>query len=346
MTAKKEQQEETQSGPSRVTRRNFLKVGGASLAGAALLGVAGCGEQGNEGGQTGGGGGRGDISIVVVAHAAASDPFWSRFKNGVDQAAEDMGVQTEFNAPETFDIVQMRQLIDRAVSSSPDGLVVTIPDPDGLEEPIRAAIDQGIPVIAANAGRDVWQEFGVLAYVGQTEYEAGVEAGNRMADEGVTNAICINQDVGVSTLEQRCDGFTKGLGGNVQSVAVDVTNPEDAQARIENFLKQNQNVNGVLGLGSTAGEAALNALSNVDRSDQITLATFDLSPTVLKAVRDGNMLFTVDQQQYLQGYLPVVSLTLYNQYLLAPVGEVRTGPAFVTQENAKRVIQLSDQGIR
>jgi simple sugar transport system substrate-binding protein len=332
-----------------VSRRNFLKAGGAGIAGAALFGIAGCGgKQGGEAGGEGGGeaSGRENIRLVVVLHAVAADPFWSVVENGDNQAAKDMGVKVDYQAPDKFDIVRMRQLLDGAVASRPDGLIVSIPDPNALGPSIKKAIDAGIPVIAVNSGLDSWKKLGALAYVGQAEYEAGVQAGERLAKEGVNKALCINQDVGNYVLEQRCAGFTKGLGGNVKSVAVDVTNPTDAQARIVNFLRQNQDVNGMIGLGSTAGEAALKAVDSAGRSDEITITTFDLSPTILQAINDGKMLFAVDQQQYLQGYLPVVLLTLYNQYGLVPNGVISTGPGFVTKDNAKQVISLSKKGIR
>ncbi len=79
------------------------------------------------------------------------------------------------------------------------------------------------------------------------------------------------------------------------------------------------------------------------------LATFDLAPEVLQAIVDGDMLFAIDQQQYLQGYLPIVFLTLYNEYgglLPGGGGVVLTGPGFVTADNAAAVIQLSSAGIR
>ena len=75
---------------------------------------------------------RSALRFVVVSHGQASDPFWSVVQNGVNQAAEDMGVQVEYQAPETFDMVAMSQLIDAAVATEPDGLVVSIPDADAL----------------------------------------------------------------------------------------------------------------------------------------------------------------------------------------------------------------------
>ena len=317
-----------------------------ALVAAMALAVAGCASEEGGGQQGGGGAERGDIRIAVVTHGQASDPFWSVVKNGVDQGAEDMGVEVEYNAPQTFDMVKMSQLIDAAVASEPDGLVVSIPDADALRESIEKANDAGIPIVTINSGSDVSEELGALTHVGQTELIAGVGAGERLAEEGVDNALCINQEVGNVALDQRCEGFEKGLGGEVQVVAVDLTNPTDAQAKIDTAVKQNPDVNGVLALGPTGAEPALKALRESGKLQDIKLATFDLAPSVLEAIRDGDMVFAVDQQQYLQGYLPIVFLTNYALYGVTPTSEVLTGPAFVTQDNAQQVINLSKKGLR
>lgn len=313
---------------------------------ASCGGEQGGGEEGGGGGGAQGGPNRGDINLAVVTHGQASDPFWSVVQNGVNAAAEDMGVKVEYNAPDTFDMVEMSQLIDAAVATEPDGLIVSIPDADALRESIQGAVDAGIPVISMNSGSDVYEELGLLTHVGQTELIAGEEAGRRMADEGVTNALCINQEVGNAALDQRCEGFEQGLGGTVEVVSVDLTDPTGAQAAIETALGQNPDLDGMLTLGPTGAEPALAALDASGRAEDVAFATFDLSPQVLEAVRDGNILFAVDQQQYLQGYLPVVFMTQFVENGTIPASEVLTGPAFVTQENAERVIQLTEDGIR
>src|SRR5215211_6285895 len=206
------------------------------------------------------GGDRSDLRFVVVTHGQASDPYWSVVQNGVNQAAEDMGVQVEYQAPDTFDMVAMSQLIDAAVASQPDGLVVSIPDADALGDSIKAAVAAGIPVISMNSGSDVAAEFGLLTHVGQTEYEAGLGAGQRMGEEGVTNAICVNQEVGNAALDERCRGFTDGLGesgGTVEVVQVDLNKPTEAQSRVGAALSATPHVADVLTLGPTGPEAAV-----------------------------------------------------------------------------------------
>jgi simple sugar transport system substrate-binding protein len=288
--------------------------------------------------------------IVVVTHGQASDPFWSVVKNGVDAAAADMRVTVEYQAPATFDMVAMSQLIDAAVASEPDGLVVSVPDPDALAPSIQAAVAAGIPVISINSGSDVAGELGVLAHVGQTEYEAGFGGGQRMAAAGAVNALCVNQEVGNVGLDLRCQGFTDAMaeaGGAVTVLAVDLADPTGSQGRIAAALSADESIDAIFTLGPTGAAPALAVLEEEGLLGEILVATFDLSPEVLEAVRDGNMLFAIDQQQYTQGYLPIVYLTLYLENLNTPGAVlIPTGPGFVTQETAAQVIEYSARGTR
>ena len=318
----------------------------AALAGLALV-LAACGAQSTSP-SAGAGGAARDITIEVVVHGQASDPFWSVVANGVEQAATDLGITANYRAPqsEDLDVVAMAQLIDTAVAAEPDGIIVSIPDADALRAPIEAAIAAGIPVLSINSGSDVFKELGLLTHVGQTEFEAGVGAGERMAAEGVTNTICVNQEVGSAGLDLRCEGFAEGLGGvPSEVVAVDLSDPTGSQATIEAALSADPTIDGMLTLGPTGAAPALAALEG---NDAIKLATFDLSPEVLQAIDEGRMLFAIDQQQYLQGYQGVTIMTLYAQYglLLGGGDVVRTGPGFVTADTAAQVIELSAEGIR
>jgi simple sugar transport system substrate-binding protein len=267
-------------------------------------------------------------------------------KNGVDQAAEDLGVTAEYRSPDGFNMVQMAQIIDAAVASQPDGLVVSIPDAEALGDSIRNAVASGIPVVSMNSGSDVAEELGVAVHVGQTEYEAGLGGGKRMKEAGVSKAICVNQEVGNVALDLRCEGFTDGLEGvpvEVLSVSIDPTEVSNA---VKAYLTANSDTDGVLTLGPTAAEPTLAALEEIEMLDKVKFGTFDLSPGVLEALDQGKMLFAIDQQQFLQGYLPIQLLRLHKLYGLMPAGTVMTGPGFVTQENAAQVIDLSAKGIR
>ncbi|HLO34697.1 MAG TPA: sugar ABC transporter substrate-binding protein [Candidatus Deferrimicrobium sp.] len=317
--------------------RTIVALGAIALIAGACNSAA---SPSTSGGGGGGGADRSGILIEVVTHGQASDPFWSIFKNGVDQGGKDMGVKVEYAAPDTFDMVKMASLIDAAVAKKPQGLVVSIPDKTALGPSIQKAVAAGIPVVSANSGSDAYAALGVLTHVGQDESIAGEKAGALMKAAGVTNALCINQEVGNAGLDARCAGFDKGLAGTSKVVQVDLKDPTGAQQAIAAAIQANPSLNGVLALGPTGSAPTLAAMKQLNLGSKIKLATFDLSKDVLNAIKAGDMLFAIDQQQYLQGYLPIVFLTYDKLYGLVPGGgqPVLTGPGIVDKTNVDTVL--------
>ncbi len=291
-----------------------------------------------------------DLHFVIVSHGQAADPFWSVVQQGSAQAAEDMGVTVDYQAPTTFDMVAMSQLIDAAVATEPDGLVVSIPDGEALTPAIQGALDAGIPVISINSGYETSQQLGLMTHVGQTEYDAGLGGGQRMAEEGVTNAICLIHEAGNAGLEERCAGFEEGItaaGGTVEQLVVDLNNPTEAQQRIDAALTENPDINGIMALGPAGATPAIMAVQDASLTDTVKIATFDLSPEVLTGIQDGTVLFAIDQQQYMQGYLPIVFLTLYQRNGNTVAQDiVMTGPGFVDASNVDQVVDLTEAGTR
>jgi len=338
--------------------RRYLRF--AALAATSLLVLAACGSDDNS--STGGTGdtGTGDtvkltqssnISIEVVTHGQASDPFWSVVKNGVDQAAKDQGVKVNYSAPDTFDMVKMSQLIDAAVAKKPQGLIVSMPDYDALKDSLKKASDAGIAIITINSGSDHYKDVGAITHIGQDETIAGEGAGQKLADDGAKNVICVNQEVGNAGLDARCNGAKTAIekaGGKLQVVQVDLNDAAGAQSTIKSKLQGDSSIDGVLALGPTGAAPALAAVRDLGQNGKIQLATFDLSPDVLDAIVAGDMSFAVDQQQYLQGYLAVTFMSLFAKNLNTVGGgqPVLTGPGFVTKDNAAQVKDLSANGTR
>ncbi|WP_171179323.1 sugar ABC transporter substrate-binding protein [Ruegeria sp. HKCCA4633] len=282
--------------------------------------------------------------IVVVSHGQANDAFWNVVKNGVEQAGKDVGVNVEYRAPETFDMVAMSQLIDAAVNQEPDGLIVSIPDADALGPSIERAVAAGIPVISINSGSDVSKDLGALLHVGQDEFDAGKAAGEKLAAMGGKTAICVNHEVGNVALDLRCAGFAEGFGGDVEVLPTS-NDPSEIESKVAAALAANEAVDTVMALGaSSAGEPTVAAVKGSGRD--VNVASFDLSANFLQSIADGDAAFAIDQQQYLQGYLSVNFMGLHAKYGLMPGGNVPSGPNLVTQEKAAQVIELSSQGIR
>jgi simple sugar transport system substrate-binding protein len=328
------------------------------LAGAAIV-VAACGSTATSSGGTGARTGpdgalvkRSDIKIEIVTHGQAQDGFWGVVRNGVKAGAADMGVTANYSAPgQESDMPGMSALIDAAVAKKPTGLVVSIPNPDALSPSIKKAVAAGIPVVSMNSGSDVFKSLGILAHVGQTEFQAGLGAGQRFKDLVVKNAVCFNQEVGNQALTLRCNGFFQGLGiaeGAGKVLTGKISDPAGMQAAIAAQLQSDPTTDGILTLGPSVAAPALAAVAASGKT--IHLATFDLSADVLTAIKDGKMDFAIDQQQFLQGYLPIVILTNYAETRNLPTGDgtglIMTGPGFVTKDNAADVIALAAKGLR
>ena len=284
------------------------------------------------------------VDIIVVSHGQANDPFWSVAKNGVDKACKDMKVSCKYTAPATFDMVEMSKLIDNAISQKPKGIIITLPDAAALGKSVKAAISAGIPVISMNSGSDDYMKLGISAHVGQTEFEAGVGGGKKMKAAGGKKALCVNHEVGNVALDRRCAGFKKGFGGSVDILGTS-NDPTEIQKAVAAKLGGGYDTILTLGAG-LSGEAALKALESAGKVGNVKLGTFDMSPDMLKAAAAGKVEFLIDQQQYLQGYLPVAIFAQYMRYGTMPAGVVMTGPGFVTPENASSVIKWAAQGYR
>lgn len=285
--------------------------------------------------QTGAGAQEQSLRFIVVTHGAAADPFWGSVREGADLAATDAGVEVSYRAPDTFDLEQMSALVTAAVGEAPDGLVVSIPNADAVAGPIRAAIDAGIPVITINSGFDIGRSLGALLHVGQGEYEAGRVAGEAMRQAGGTVALCLNHELGNVALDLRCKGFIDGFGGSVEVLTIP-TDRDAAGKAIGDKLAENAAIDVVLALNAAiGGEPAIAAAQALPEGRSVRVGTFDVNDTVLRAVAEGRAAFAIDQQPFLQGYLPVQYLALLKRRGVVPVSNVSTGPKLVTAEEAK-----------
>ncbi len=275
------------------------------------------------------------LRFVMVTHGAGTDGFWATVKAAAEQAAEETGTELVYRAPDTFDLSRMASLVNAAVAEEPDGLIVSIPNADALAAPIRAAVDAGIPVISMNSGFDIGRSLGALLHVGQGEYEAGRVAGEAMRELSGSRALCLNHELGNVALDLRCKGFIDGFAGSVEVMPIP-TNAEQAREAVAARLTEDSSVDVILALSATAGGApAIEAVRALE-GRTVRVATFDVTETILRAVADGSASFAVDQQPFLQGYLPVQFLTLLHRQGAVPVSNVSTGPRLIAEEEAGR----------
>jgi simple sugar transport system substrate-binding protein len=286
-----------------------------------------------------------DVTIAMVTHGDGGS-FWSVAKKGAEAAAEDLGVKLNYNESNN-DAEAQAQMIEAAVTEGVDGLAVSAPDPDAIRGAVQTAVDAGIPVITLNSGVEESAALGAITHVGQTETIAGEGAGSKLKEAGVTKAICVIHEQGNIGLNQRCEGASEGFGGELETLQVAGTNEiSTTLTEIQSKLESDTSIDGVLTLNPDIAVAARDAIAGA--GSEATLATFDLSGDVIGAIQADEILFAVDQQQYLQGYLPVVFLTL-NKLNLNTVGggqPVLTGPGYVDKSNAAEIQKLAEDGTR
>jgi len=285
------------------------------------------------------------LTFAMVTHSDEGS-FWSVVKKGAQQAAQDEGVKLIWS-PSNNDPQKEAQLIDAAVSQKVDGLAVSVPNASAIKGSLAKAKAAGIPIITLNSGAEDFKSLGALTHVGQTEKIAGRAAGQRLKSDGVKKVLCVIHEQNNIGLQQRCDGVKAGFGGAVTNLQVKGTaDIATTQTEIKSKLQADKSFDGVITLNPDIAAAAKTAISGA--SSNAKLATFDLSPAVLKDISAGKVEFAVDQQQYLQGYLPIVFLKLFRQNANTVGGgqPVLTGPGFVDKSNVSTVQKLTDAGTR
>lgn len=283
--------------------------------------------------------------FVLVSHADDSDSWWNTIKNAIKDAGNQLDVEVEYRNPSTGDLADMARIVEQAVATNPDGLIVTIADYDVLKGPIGKAVKKGIPVVTINSGTQAQSEdLGAMLHVGQPEYDAGFGAGKRAKAAGVANFVCINHYIENPASVERCQGYADGLGIELGNKMIDVgKDPSEVEKKVQAYLRKTPDVGSILTLGPTSAHPTLRALEKTRMSGKIYFGTFDLSSEIAEAIKGGTINFAIDQQPYLQGYMPVVVLTLKSRFDIAPSNHINSGPGFITKDNLELVEKLAGE---
>lgn len=283
-------------------------------------------------------------TYALVVHAVPGDAFWDVVKSGAEAAGTLYGSTVTYQGDP--DVQKQSQLIETAIAAQVDGIIVSMANPDGLSGALEDAVAADIPIITINSGAEESAAVGAITHVGQGEYLAGQGAGAKLAEASAKKVICVIHEAGNAGLEDRCAGAADTLDGSMTNVQVDIANLADAQNTIKSALLADPGIDGVLTLNSAVGVAAAQAVTEAGSDAQI--GTFDVSADVTSLIEGGSILFAVDQQPYLQGYLPVSFFELFytNGNVVGGSQPVYSGPGFVTRENAGQVATFAGNGTR
>ena len=285
------------------------------------------------------------LTFHMVTHSD-DGVFWSVVKKGAEDAAAAVGAELVWS-PSNNDAERQLQDVEAAVAAGSDGIGVSLANPEALVPASTAAVEAGIPVVTLNSGVGQYGEIGAITHVGQTEVDAGRGAGNFFNDLGATKVLCAQQEQGNVGLEERCQGAGETFNGEVvtQFIGLDAE-PETQLNNISAALQADTDIDAVFGVGPNVAVRAVDACEQAGRD--CFVGGVDISEDVIAAIEAGNIDFTIDQQQYLQGYLTIIILYL-NATNLNTVGggqPVFTGPGFVTTDNVADVKELVSAGTR
>lgn len=283
--------------------------------------------------------------FVWISHGPDSDSWFNVIKNAIKVTNEQMGVETEYRNPPTGDLADMARIVQQASAAGVDGIIVTIADYNVLEGPIKDAVAKGIPVVTVNSGTvEESQKLGALMHVGQPEYEAGLGAGKRAKEAGVSSFLCVNHYITNPASVERCRGFADALGVDLGSQMIDSgIDPSEVQNKVKAYLTANPDTGAILTLGPNSAEPSIRAVKDMGLDGEIYFGTFDLSSEISGGIKDGTINFAIDQQPFLQGSVPIQVLTNYVRYGVAPANSIFTGPGFVTKDNIELVESLAGE---
>jgi simple sugar transport system substrate-binding protein len=329
-----ETNEETQ-----LSRRGLLVKGGLAAAGLTALGSPAAAALAASS--------AGSIKVAVVTHGDTGS-FWSVFKKGVDQAAKDLkgrGVSvTQVYA--NNDVPKQVAGINAAISAGAKVIATSVPDASALKDPLTKASGKGIEIITVNSGLGAFDALPTYeVHVGQTEDVAGQGAGKQFKKAGAKKVLVVIHEASNSGLTQRAAGVKKILGGSAVSVLTIPGAKSDipgTKTKVQAAFKADKSLDGFLGLDPDVTIPCLDVIPSGTKA-----GTFDVGGSI-KEILAGRMLFAIDQQQYLQGYLPVVFAVLYvsNLNTVGNGAPVLTGPGIINKANAAKVAALAKQGTR
>jgi len=328
-------------------RRHPLRV---ALLAILLFAAAACSETGGKqeeapaAGANAGQANTPEMTVAMITHGAPGDTFWDIIRKGAEAAAAKDNVKFQYSADP--DSGKQATLIQSAIDAKVDAIAVTLPDPPAIAPAVRKAIEAGIPVVAFNAGIGNYAESGALSYFGSDEGLAGETAGKRASEGGYKNLLCVIQFQGQVQLEARCDGVKKTFTGNWQKIYVNGSDLPSVKSTIAAKLTQDKSIDFVVTLGAPIALNAIDAAK--ESSSSAKVGTFDFNPQIPPKIESGDLVFAIDQQPYLQGYLSVDSLWLYknNGNVLGGGQPTLTGPFLVDKENIEFIGKFAEAGTR
>lgn len=285
------------------------------------------------------------------SHIGGADPNMQVWQKAIEDFQNLYPVEIKYFATTEFSIESFKQYIETAIAANPDGIMVPIVDPVAIEEPLRKAIDNGIPVMALNIPdpRPAGEQIPYLGFVGEDSIATGKALARRVLQEfapekpqHVAAAVAL---VGHVSLEQRAQGFIEEMEANgIKAVRV-ATDAAEAHAKetMTAYLMKNPDVDVIFSTATYNTPWMWSVMEQLEKTEDIILVSVDASPTSLEAVAEwGNTdasvpkaLATHSQNMFMQVWYAAEALYIYNRYGMEPPALIATGPIVIDSSNVE-----------
>ena len=291
------------------------------------------------------------LEFIMVAHSPVTDPYWVEVAKGFEQAGADTGTTVTFRGTDANlnDPDQQRRNIEAAIAAAPDGLIISNPTPDSLNETIQKATAAGIPVILVNQGAAEVDNTGALTFVGDDPAVQGEVGANLMNEFGCSEALVVTTPYGaIPFVDLRTNGFEETFQGTTVLAEVPLNDLNDS-VRVKSIMatefQKNESIDCVFSIGSAFIAAMIEARNDLgDRGAAMRWGTIDVTEGALDALETRALDYALDAQQYSQGYYPVAILSLYGRKAVQPATKLfLTGPAVITPDNVGTLIAAKNK---
>jgi simple sugar transport system substrate-binding protein len=261
-----------------------------------------------------------------------------------------------FLGPQNYDNLgpDAAKLIDSTLSQGATAVIAPNWVPEAEDASFKRVAEKKVPFFVYNAGGlDAVNRLGGVNFIGNEEYTAGKAGGKYYGDSGAKNVLCVNTLPGSTNTEDRCRGVADAMkesgGGSTQLplASSNFGNKTAVTQAIKAALLNDSSIDGVVAISTVDGDSAVSAVQQANLKGKVKIASFDVDDAILKHIQDGNVLFAIDQQPYMQGYLAVSMANAYVRYgLNLPQRPILTGPAVIDSKNVEQALAGVKAGVR
>jgi simple sugar transport system substrate-binding protein len=269
---------------------------------------------------------------TMVNHVT-TNVFFTPTQNGAADACKLLGTSYTWTGSATSNVGEMVNSINSGVSSKSNGIATTLISPTAFNTPVQKALAAKIPVVAYNADEP---QTGRLAYIGQDLLVSGQQMGDHIVQllpNGGEIALFIATP-GAANIQPRIDGAKDTLKAHpnikFDVVATGAAVPAELTV-INSWAQSHSSAKGMFAVdaGSTQGVAQTIQKQGLKTKGWVG-GGYDLTPITEQLLAAGYIEFTIDQQPYLQGFLPILQLYMYNASQgLSGIAETDTGLKFL-----------------